>query len=165
MIKIQDADLRKGAAEGMDGFIKVFTDAYQQAMENQFTPESMALLNGDQHTLLAYQILRDELMEGGFCQLIQNGYGAYIFINPFAKAIKQWGLNDLSKIIYNARKIFDQHREDLERERTDEEFMAMYEDYEVFDPLEESFIENEEEYTALVANYVDEHLERFAEIE
>lgn len=165
MIKIQDDDLRKGAAEGMDGFIKVFTEAYLKVMGNQFSPKSMSLLNSDQHTLLAYQILRDELMEGGFCQLIQNGYGAYIFINPFAKAIKLWGLNDLSKIIYNARRIYDQHREDLEKERTDEEFMAMYEDYEVFDSLEESFIENEEEYTALVANYVDEHLERFAEIE
>lgn len=165
MIKIKDADLRKGAAEGMDGFIKVFTEAYLKVMGNQFSPKSMLLLNSDQHTLLAYQILRDELMEGGFCQLIQNGYGAYIFINPFAKAIKLWGLNDLSKIIYNARRIYDQHREDLEKERTDEEFMAMYEDYEVFDSLEESFIENEEEYTALVANYVDEHLERFAEIE
>ena len=57
------------------------------------------------------------------------------------------------------------HREDLEKERTDDEFMAMYENYEAFDPLEEMFIENEEEYTALVANYVDEHLEQFAEIE
>lgn len=165
MIKIKDSDLRKGAAEGMDGFIKVFTDAYLDAMGHQFTPEAMSMLNGDQHTLLAYKILRDELMEGGFCQLIQNGYGGYIFLNPFAKAIRLWGLRDLSKLIYTARKIYDVNRADLERERTDEEFMAMYEDYEAFDELEEEFIENEEEYTALVANYVDEHLERFAEIE
>lgn len=34
-------------------------------------------------------------------------------------------------------KIYDAHREDLERERTDEEFMAMYEQYEAFDELEE----------------------------
>jgi hypothetical protein len=165
MIKIKDEDLRKGAAEGMDGFIQVFTDAYMQAMGGQMTAESMTQLNGVQHTLLAYKILRDELMEGGFCQLIQNGYGAYIFLNPFAKVMKQWGLPELARIIYDARRIYDLHREDLEKERTDDEFMAMYEDYEAFDPLEEMFIENEEEYTALVANYVDEHIEQFAAVE
>ena len=165
MIKIKDEDLRKGAAEGMDGFIQVFTNAYMQAMGGQMTAESMTQLNGVQHTLLAYKILRDELMEGGFCQLIQNGYGAYIFLNPFAKVMKQWGLPELARIIYDARRIYDLHREDLEKERTDDEFMAMYEDYEAFDPLEEMFIENEEEYTALVADYVDEHIEQFAAVE
>ena len=54
--------------------------------------------------------------------------------------------------------------DDLERERTDEEFMAMYEQYEAFDELEDEFLEKEEEYTALVAGYVDEHLELFAKI-
>ena len=66
--------------------------------------------------------------------------------------------------MYAARKIYDAHREDLERERTDEEFMAMYEQYEAFDELEDEFLEHEEEYTALVASYVDEHLELFAGI-
>lgn len=62
------------------------------------------------------------------------------------------------------QKIYDVHREDLERERTDDEFMAMYEQYEAFDELEDEFLEKEEEYTALVASYVDEHLESFAKI-
>ena len=103
-------------------------------------------------------------MEGGFCQLIQNGYGGYIFDNPFAKVMRLWGVGDLSKLVYAARKIYDSHRDDLERERTDEEFMAMYEQYEAFDELEDEFLEKEEEYTALVAGYVDEHLELFAKI-
>ena len=32
------------------------------------------------------------------------------------------------------------------------------------DELEDEFLEKEEEYTALVAGYVDEHLELFAKI-
>ena len=62
------------------------------------------------------------------------------------------------------KKIYDAHREDLERERTDDEFMAMYEQYEAFDELEEEFLEKEEGITALIAGYVDEHLELFAKI-
>lgn len=163
-IEVTDAALRQAAAEGMDAFIQVFTDAYRKAIGDELTAETMPLLTGEQHTLLAYQIFRDELMDGGFCQLIQNGYGGYIFVNPFAKAMRLWGLGDLSKIVYAAKKIYDAHREDLERERTDDEFMAMYEDYEAFDDLEDEFVEREEEFTAQVVAYVDEHLEEFAKI-
>ena len=164
MIEITDAALRKAAGEGMDTFIQVFTDRYKEVIGGELTAESMPLLTGEQHTLLAYQIFRDEVMDGGFCQLIQNGYGGYIFVNPFAKVMRLWGVEDFGKLVYRAKKIYDAHREDLERERTDDEFMAMYEQYEAFDELEEEFLEKEEGITAMVASYVDEHLELFAKI-
>ena len=164
MIQISDNALRQAAGEGMDAFIQVFTDAYLKETGGELTAETMPLLTGEQHSLLAYRIFRDEVMEGGFCQLIQNGWGPYIFHNPVARALRDWGLGDLTKLLYAARKVYDVHREDLERERTDEEFMAMYEQYEAFDDLEDSFLENEEEWTAQVAHYVDEHLGQFAEI-
>lgn len=164
MVEVKDADLRQAAAEGMDAFIQVFTDAYRQQIGGELTAESMPLLTGEQHSLLAYQIFRDEMMDGGFCQLIQNGYGAYIFNNPFAKVMRLWGVEGLDKLVYAAKKIYDAHKEDLERERTDEEFMAMYEEYEVFDELEDRFVEEEERFTTMVAAYVDEHIGLFAEI-
>ena len=164
MIEVTDATLRQAASEGMDAFIEGITDAYKKVIGEELTAETMPLISGEQHTLLAYRIFRDEIMEGGFCQLIQNGYGGYIFDNPFAKVMRLWGVGDLSKLVYAARKIYEAHREDLERERTDDEFMAMYEEYEVFDELEEEFLEKEEEYTALVAGYVDEHLDLFVKI-
>ena len=164
MIEVKDADLRRAATQGMDAFIEVFTRAYWTALGGELTAETMPRLTGEQHTLLAYQIFRDEVMEGGFCQLIQNGYGGYIFHNPFAKAMRLWGVGDLSKLLYAARQIYEAHRDDLERERTDEEFMAMYEQYEAFDDLEDQFLEREEEFTARIAAYVDEHLALFAHI-
>lgn len=78
--------------------------------------------------------------------------------------MRLWGVADLAKLVYAARKIYEEHREDLERERTDEEFMAMYEQYEAFDDLEDEFLEKEEMFTAQVAEYVDEHLELFAKV-
>lgn len=115
MIEITDAALRKAAGEGMDTFIQVFTDRYKEVIGGELTAESMPLLTGEQHTLLAYQIFRDEVMDGGFCQLIQNGYGGYIFANPFAKVMRLWGAEDFGKLVYRAKKIYDAHREDLER--------------------------------------------------
>ena len=87
MIEVTDVALRQAAGEGMDAFIGVFTDAYKKEIGGEMTAETMPLLTGEQHSLLAYQIFRDEVMEGGFCQLIQNGYGGYIFDNPFALSL------------------------------------------------------------------------------
>ena len=60
--------------------------------------------------------------------------------------------------------IRDRNRADLEKDRDDEEFMAMYEQYEAFDELEEQFMDMEELVTARIAEYVDNHIEEFAEI-
>ena len=160
MIEVIESALQKAAGEGMDEFIQVFTDKYKEVIGGELTADTMPLLTGEQHSLLAYQIFRDEIMVGGFCQLIQNGYGGYIFDNPFAKVMRLWGADEFSKLIYKAKKIFDANQ----KERTDDEFMAMYEQYEAFDELEEVYLEMEEQVTALIASYVDEHLELFAKI-
>ena len=158
-IKISDEALRKGAEEGMDGFLQVFIDKYLEVTGGEINAETMPLLNGHQHTLLGYHFLREELNVGGFVQLIQNGYGPYIFDNPFAKAMRLFGLKEFSKLIYAAKKIYDENKQDLEKERDDDEFMAMYEQYEAFDDLEEQFMDMEEYVTAKLAEYVDEHLD------
>lgn len=164
MIQINDSQLASAAKKGMDEFLKVFTDAYLEAIGGQLTADSMSMLNGSQHTLLAHRFFQDEMRDGGFVQLIQNGYGGYIFGNPFAKAIKQFGAVELAKIIYKAKEIYDPNKATLERETTEVEFTAMYVDFEVFDDLEELYFEIEERQTSLIAAYVDDHIADFAEI-
>ncbi len=164
MIQISDKTLTSAAEKGMDEFLNVFIDAYLAALGGNLTAENMHLLNGNQHTLLAYHFLREEITQGGFVQLIQNGYGGYIFGNPTAKALKIFGAADMAKIIYKAKEIYDANKEELERETTEEEFTAMYVDFEAFDDLEEKFFEIEEGQTAIIAAYVDEHIADFGEI-
>jgi hypothetical protein len=164
MIQINDKALAEAAEKGMDEFLQVFIDAYLQAVDGNLTPENMSKLNGSQHTLLAWHFFSTEMRDGGFVQLIQNGYGGYIFGNPFAKAMKQFGAVELGKLIYKAKEIYDANKTELERETTEEEFNAMYVDFEVFDDLEEAYFEMEEQQTALIAGYVDEHIADFAEI-
>lgn len=164
MIQITDKALQAAAEKGTYEFIRLFTDRYREATAGDPSAATMSALSGEQHTLLAYRIFHDEVIEGGFCQLIQNGYGAYIFDNPFARVMRLWGAEKFSRLVYDAKKIYDTHREDLERERTDEEFMAMYETYEKFDALEEDFGEMEEEVTDTLARYVDDNIELFASV-
>lgn len=151
--------------QGMEQFVQVFVDAIRKAIGGEPTPETMAQLNADQMTLLCWDTLRQEVMEGGFIQLIHNGYGTFIFKNPFAKALnKMWGLRDLSKMLYEVHTLWLESREALEADCTDEEFMALYEQYPQFDDYDDLFIENEEQWTDHIAHYVDNNIEKFATI-
>ena len=70
----------------------------------------------------------------------------------------------ITELDFDGRTDFVKVRNFLHYFFNDDEFMAMYEQYEVFDDLEEEFMEMEEFVTAKLAEYVDEHLEYFAEI-
>jgi hypothetical protein len=161
---VKDADLQKAAMEGMDAFIGVFTKAIHDAIGGDLTAENMGELNADQITLLSWEILHDEVMDGGFVQLIYNGYGPFIFKNPFAKALRQWEMREPSKLIYDAHTLWLKHREKIEKEMSDEEFMALFEQFPDFEDLDDKFIENEEVWTEDIAHYIDDHLEKFAVI-
>lgn len=162
---IKDSVLRQAAAEGMDAFLAAVVQAVKQTADGELTAESMQQLTADQITLWGYDILHEEVMDGGFIQLIYNGYGPFFFDNPFAKAMRLWGLNEFSKVLYKAKNLYDERKDDLTRERTDEEFMALFENNEEFDELDDYFVENEEDITAAVACYVDDHLDSFVEVE
>ena len=163
-VTINDATIRQAAGEGMDAFVGCFVSAVKEAIGGQLTADTMSQLNSDQITLLAWDMLHEEVMDGGFVQLIHNGYGPFIFKNPFAKAVKQWGLRALSKIIYDAHTLYNKYGATIERDCSDEEFMALFEQYPEFDDMDDVFVEEEEEWTSQIAHYIDANLERFARV-
>ena len=163
-VVVRDADLQRAATEGMDAFMDVFVNAVYDAVGGKLDAGAMARLNAPQITLLAYRILRDEVMDGGFVQLIHNGYGGFIFLNPFARAIKEWGLTELGSVLRKVHALYKKYRNEIEKDCTDDEFMAMFEKYPEFDKYDDIFVENEEEWTAMVAHYIDDNIGLFAEI-
>lgn len=162
-VTISRKDLDAAWAEGMDEYLDILVKCYLNG-EECITAETMQRLNADQITLLAYHVFREEVMDGGFCQLIQNGYGPFIFKNPFAKVMRLYGLTEFAKVVNKAGKVYQKNWQDLTRERTDEEFMAMYEQYEAFDRFEDWYVEEEEEVTASLVQYVREHQDAFVQV-
>ena len=67
-------------------------------------------------------------------------------------------------MLYRARELYELHAEALTQPCTDEEFMALYEQFPEFDDLDDAFMEREEEFTNGVAHYLDEHLTDFIDI-
>lgn len=164
-VSIKDSTLRKAAEKGADAFVQLFIDRISKAVDNNLTAETMNELNADQITLLAYAYMRKEVMDGGFIQLIHNGYGPFIFKNPFAKALKLWGMKELSKLLYNVSPLYNKYHDELEKDCTDEEFMALFDSHPMFDEFDDEFVENEEEWTERIAHFIDDHLEKFAIVE
>ena len=73
-------------------------------------------------------------------------------------------MRDLSKLIYDAHTLWLKYREEIEKDCTEEEFMALFEKFPEFDDLDDKFVENEEEWTDTIAHYIDDNLEKFATI-
>ena len=163
-ILVKDSDLILASQEGIDAFIKVISDAILNSIGGNLTCDNMSELNADQITLIAYSVLRDEVMAGGFVQLIYNGWGPFFFNNPFAKAIRLWGLTDLAPLINKANRLYKKHRADIEKDYTDDEFMELFERFPDFDDLDDKFVENEEQWTNRIAFYVDDNLDKFVTI-
>lgn len=163
-VKIKDSVLRT-ASEDMDAFVQAFVNATETAIGGQLNAETLALLNAEQITLLAWHHLYDEVMDGGYVQLIHNGYGAFIFRNPFAVAMRNWGLQTLYTHLRHVRKYYEKYHEAIEKDMSDDDFMALYEQMPEFDEYDDDFIVNEEEWMCRIAAYIDDHINDFATIE
>ena len=163
-ITINEHELKAAAEKGSDEFLDVFFNAIFTRYGGKIGEPMMSELNADQMTLVAFKAMHDEVMDGGFVQLIYNGYGPFLFFNPFVKVVREWGLDDLASLVNKAGRLFRKYGREIERDCTDEEFMAMFEQYPEFDELDDKFVENEEEWVAKIAYYVYEHIDRFAEV-
>ena len=71
-------------------------------------------------------------------------------------------MRDLSKLIYEGHTLWLKYREEIEKDCTEEEFMALFEKFPEFDDLDDTFVESEEEWMDDIAHYIDDHLDRFA---
>ena len=78
-ITVHEQDIIRAASEGMDAFLMLIHDRIMEGIGGRLDDTTMPMLNGNQVTLLAYVMFREEVMDGGFVQLIHNGYGPFIF--------------------------------------------------------------------------------------
>ena len=144
-------------------FIQWVTDGYLAAIGGTLTAENMEMLSAEQHAVLCYRYVLDEVMEGGFIQLIMNGYAPYVLEGPFPMVVKkEWGMKDFSKLLYAAKSEYHRHQEELSQDMSDEDFMALYEQLEDLNELGDDFLdEHQEEVTPAVAKMIVENLEKF----
>ena len=166
----QEAQTKYETLNGI-AFIEWVTDGYLAAIGGGLTAENMDMLSAEQHAVLCYRYVLDEVMEGGFIQLIMNGYAPYVLEGPFPMVVKkEWGsvegqekvMKDFSKLLYEVKKEYHKHQEELSQDMSDEDFMAMYEQLEELNELGDNFLdEHQEEVTPAVAKMIVENLDEY----
>jgi hypothetical protein len=144
-------------------FITRLTDLYLNKIGGALTADNMHMLNIDQHSLLAYRYILDEVMEGGFIQLIHNGYGPYVLDGPFPLVMKKmWGFRDFAKLLFNVKGEYNKHKEEICTDLTEEEFMALYEQLEELNDYGDDFLDDyQEDITPAIASYVRSNKDKF----
>ncbi|KAA6317109.1 hypothetical protein EZS27_032687 [termite gut metagenome] len=65
MTEVTDGALQSIAEKETDEFINLLTGKYLETLNGELKADTMALLNVEQHSLLAYRIFRNEIMNGG----------------------------------------------------------------------------------------------------
>lgn len=162
-IKISDNEFCTIEKNNGINFIMALTNAYLEHIGGALTAENMGSLNTDQHSLLAYRYLLDEVMEGGFIQLIHNGYGPYVLEGPFPIVMKKmWGFRDFSKLLFDVRGEYHKHKDEICADLTEEDFMALYEQLEELNDFGDDFLDDfQETLTPAIVRYVKENKERF----
>ncbi len=136
-------------------FLNTTTDRLISRIGGQLTEGNMDMLTLNEHILLSYRYLRDEVMDGGFIQLIQNGYGPYVLLGPLPMLLKkELGLKRFGQFLYDVQHEYKTNREALEADKTEDEFMAQYEQFETLNDYGDDYLEDyEEEVTPAVAEW------------
>lgn len=154
----------QAAKEDAWDFLLLFIDQYYQFIASNPGDELDEDFNEDQFTLLAFNALYGQVTNGGFLQLILNGYGEDVFESTFTEELKRWGAEQTAQLVEEVKLLYMQHKADLEREVTLEEFSEMYEKYPEFEPFDDQFYEIMDSQTEIVKEYVEKNLHHFASI-
>lgn len=127
-------------------FLNATTDSLIDRIGGQLTEQNMNMLTLNEHIMLAYRYLRDEVMEGGFIQLIQNGYGPYVLLGPLPMLMKrELGLKKFGQLLFNVQHEYKANRGTLEADKDDDEFMAQYEQFEQLNDYGDDYLDDYEE--------------------
>lgn len=152
---ITGEDLSKMEEEGYRAkaegdYIHQLATEFLQSVGGTLTDENMGRLTTEQHSVIAYDYLREEALEGGFIQLLHNGYGPYVIDGALPIYVKKtWNLKEFSKLLFAVRKEYHAHRQELEEDMSDEDFMALYEKLEKLNDLGDDFLDDYEEDTTI----------------
>lgn len=140
-------------------YLNSVTDQLITRIGGQLNESNMDMLTLDEHCMLAYRYLRDEVMEGGFIQLIQNGYGPYVLLGPFPMLLKkEWGMKQFGQFLFDVAREYKANREELEADKSEDDFMAQYEQFDALNEYGDEYLDDyEEEVTPLIADYYKTH--------
>lgn len=160
-IKTEDFEAAQVAADPMvlwDLFLQPLHEELYKRQDFNFMDD----LSEGQQLLLSYDYIQMQVLQGGFIQLIQNGYIGLLPTMP------QWlmvvGCNEVAKVIDDVLKVYVLNREAMERKTTVEEFAQLYNEFREFEALDETFHKEHPKTMDTLLKYAVHHHNEFIKL-
>jgi hypothetical protein len=146
--------------------------AYEYNEMIKIDPEIINSFQYPQYTLWIFCHFHREVTNGGFIQLIYNGYGPYVFDTPHISDILDfWGAIKTAEIIDKVKIIYNKHRIELERKfNIDDEndFAKVYTEFSMemmkkfdFLSLQLEYYQICEDEIKIIKKYVENNINEF----
>jgi len=116
-------------------------------------------LSPGQELMIRYDYVRMQVLQGGFIQLIQNGYIG--LLPPMPDMLKQVESPEMAELLDNVLKVYTLNVEYLSKETTVEEFAKLYQEFTEFIALDERFTRLNEETERHLVDYALKYPDEF----
>jgi hypothetical protein len=119
-------------------------------------------LSPGQELMIRYDYVRMQVLQGGFIQLIQNGYIGLLPAMP--DMLKQVSAPDMAALLDDVLKVYTLNVADLSRETSVEEFARLYQEFTEFIELDDRFTrlnaQTEQHIVDYALKYPDEFMDQ-----
>ncbi len=147
-------------------FLFAILDLYYDEMEKNGEKSVFSRVNDHQAILLIFNDLYGQVTNGGFIQLIYNGYGFSVFESEFINLLESIGITKIRNILERAKIFYEKYREKFEninRENWDD-FTELYKKCPEFEKLDEEFYKVMDAEVSILKNFVEKNLSDFVTI-
>ena len=167
-LKVKKSDLEK-TKDDWD-YLYVILNKYQELSQAD-SVNFLDNLNDNQLALFGYRILDAQVTNGGFLQLIYNGYAPYAFENTFIQTLRLWGAASTADLLELVKPAGLQVAEKLQsagqfgEQRNMDAFSDLYKEYPEFDKYDDKYYEINKTELRIVKDYVAHNLSDFILVE
>lgn len=167
-LKIKKSDLEK-AEDNWDYLYTILNKYYE--LDEAEPEEFPNYLNNNQLVLFVHSALDREVNNGGFLQLIFNGYAEFVFEDFFIQSLRSWGAASTSDLLESIKPAGLQLVKELQNagqfdeQRSLEAFSNLAEEHSEFDKFDDTYYEINEAEVKAIRDYVAHHLSDFIIVE
>lgn len=144
-------------------YLDIILDKYFELWKAE--PDNIMLnFTDNQISLFFYGMLYSQVQNGGFLQLLFNGFSEQIFESPLIDDLDDWGITKTTRVLKDIEdRCLEVAKEIKEKEHTLEELSKSYELYPEFEKFDVLFYQNSGGIE--VKNFVEKNIDEFIIVE
>ncbi len=154
-------DMLKGSAD-KEAYFDLLAQPLHEELYRRQDFNFLDDLSDGQQMLLSYDYIRQQVLQGGFIQLIQNGYIG--LLPPMPGWLQVIGAHDMAQVIDDVLKVYVLNRDLLEKSLSVQEFALLYEELKEFEMIDQRFADLHPGTMNSLLQYATNHIEEFAQL-